>query len=49
MPQAAAVPNLARATLGGRRIVYAPHHCFACGELNEHGLHMALHAQEGRC
>jgi len=36
-------------TLGGRRILYAPHSCFACGELNEHGLHMSLHAQDGRC
>jgi uncharacterized protein (TIGR00369 family) len=23
--------------------VFEPHHCFACGELNEHGLHLALH------
>jgi acyl-coenzyme A thioesterase PaaI-like protein len=22
---------------------FAPHHCFACGELNEHGLHLDLH------
>jgi uncharacterized protein (TIGR00369 family) len=22
---------------------FEPHHCFACGELNEHGLHLALH------
>ena len=35
--------------LGGRRIEVAPHHCFACGTLNAHGLHLALHAQEGRC
>jgi uncharacterized protein (TIGR00369 family) len=41
--------NLATATLGGQRIAYAPHHCFACGELNEHGLHMELHAHEGHC
>ena len=26
-----------------------PHHCFACGSLNSHGLHLALHAGEGRC
>jgi len=35
--------------LGGRRIEVAPHHCFACGTLNEHGLQLALHAQDGRC
>lgn len=45
----APVANLAQMTLGGRRIRYAPHGCFACGELNEHGLHMALHAQDDRC
>ena len=22
---------------------FEPHHCFACGELNEHGLHLAIH------
>jgi acyl-coenzyme A thioesterase PaaI-like protein len=22
---------------------FDPHHCFACGELNEHGLHLELH------
>jgi len=26
-----------------------PHHCFACGELNEHGLHLALHASPEGC
>lgn len=45
----ATAANLAQVTLGGRRIMYAPHHCFACGELNEHGLHMALHVQDGCC
>jgi uncharacterized protein (TIGR00369 family) len=43
------VANLARVTVGGRRIMYAPHGCFACGELNEHGLHMSLHARDDRC
>lgn len=33
----------------GRRVVLDPHHCFACGELNEHGLHLVLHTDEGRC
>ena len=23
---------------------FEPHHCFACGDLNEHGLHLQLHA-----
>src|SRR5262245_62819530 len=22
---------------------FEPHHCFACGELNDHGLHLVLH------
>jgi uncharacterized protein (TIGR00369 family) len=44
-----AAANLAEVTLGGRRIRYAPHRCFACGELNEHGLHMTLHVQDERC
>jgi uncharacterized protein (TIGR00369 family) len=26
-----------------------PHHCFACGELNEIGLHLALKFEPGRC
>jgi uncharacterized protein (TIGR00369 family) len=26
-----------------------PHNCFACGTLNAHGLHLALHAGDGRC
>jgi len=25
-----------------------PHHCFACGTLNEHGLHLDLHLERGR-
>lgn len=35
--------------IGGRRILLTPHNCFACGELNVHGLHLDLHAREGRC
>ena len=27
----------------------APHHCFACGELNETGLHLKLQLASGRC
>jgi acyl-coenzyme A thioesterase PaaI-like protein len=26
-----------------------PHNCFACGELNEHGLHLDLHVDGDRC
>jgi acyl dehydratase len=26
-----------------------PHHCFACGELNAHGLHLQLHTDETGC
>jgi len=32
---------------GGFRFV--PHRCFACGELNEHGLHLELHTDAGGC
>ena len=28
---------------------FEPHHCFACGELNEHGLHLELHASPEGC
>jgi uncharacterized protein (TIGR00369 family) len=27
---------------------FEPHNCFACGTLNEHGLHMDLHFEQGR-
>jgi acyl-coenzyme A thioesterase PaaI-like protein len=27
---------------------FDPHHCFACGELNEHGLHLQLHTDPER-
>ena len=35
--------------VAGRRFELAPHHCFACGELNEHGLHLTLHGDERGC
>ncbi len=35
--------------LGGRRIELRPHACFACGDLNAHGLHLQLHAAGDRC
>ena len=28
---------------------FEPHRCFACGELNEHGLRLVLHADETGC
>ena len=34
---------------GLRGFQFEPHHCFACGELNEHGLQLALHADETGC
>ena len=30
------------------RFGIAPHHCFACGTLNTHGLHLDLHVERGR-
>jgi uncharacterized protein (TIGR00369 family) len=35
--------------VGGSRITFAPHNCFACGTLNAHGLQLELHAGEGVC
>jgi uncharacterized protein (TIGR00369 family) len=35
--------------MGGRRFAFEPHRCFACGELNEHGLHLVLHADAEGC
>ncbi len=31
------------------RFEVAPHACFACGELNVHGLHLVLHVAEDAC
>ncbi len=30
------------------RLEIAPHHCFACGTLNETGMHLELHVERGR-
>ncbi|HEY7701193.1 MAG TPA: PaaI family thioesterase [Candidatus Limnocylindrales bacterium] len=30
------------------RFEIAPHHCFACGSLNAHGMHLDLHVERGR-
>lgn len=35
--------------VGGRRVELAPHNCFACGQLNVHGLRIELHAADGHC
>ena len=36
-------------TSAAAQFVLAPHACFACGELNEHGLHLDLHVDGGTC
>ena len=33
----------------GLTIEVAPHRCFACGVLNEHGIHLDLHVDGDRC
>ena len=43
-----AVPASAEAA-GGMLIEVAPHHCFACGALNEHGIHLDLHVDGDQC
>ncbi|MEO8468773.1 MAG: PaaI family thioesterase [Chloroflexota bacterium] len=35
--------------MAGRRFTFEPHRCFACGELNEHGLHLVLHTDATGC
>jgi uncharacterized protein (TIGR00369 family) len=37
-----------RSVAGGPTFEFEPHNCFACGELNEHGLQLQLHLQERR-
>jgi len=34
--------------VGGPTFEFEPHNCFACGELNEHGLQLKLHLGERR-
>jgi acyl-coenzyme A thioesterase PaaI-like protein len=34
---------------GGMTIEVAPHRCFACGVLNEHGIRLELHVDGDRC
>lgn len=33
----------------GLTIAVAPHRCFACGALNEHGIHLDLHVDGDQC
>ena len=33
----------------GLTVEVAPHRCFACGALNEHGVHLELHVDGDRC
>ena len=33
----------------GQAFRFEPHRCFACGELNEHGLKLILHTDESGC
>jgi acyl-coenzyme A thioesterase PaaI-like protein len=35
-------------TIGGTTFEFAPHNCFACGTLNEHGMQLELHMEPGR-
>ena len=35
--------------IDGQAVRFEPHHCFACGELNEHGLHLLLHTDASGC
>jgi acyl-coenzyme A thioesterase PaaI-like protein len=46
-----AVPSQAAPSRRGglRGFEFEPHHCFACGELNESGLHLHLHADSKGC
>ena len=34
--------------LDGEAFKFAPHNCFACGTLNEHGLGLQIHVEPGR-
>jgi acyl-coenzyme A thioesterase PaaI-like protein len=35
--------------IAGRRVAIDPHNCFACGDLNAHGLQLRLHTTDQRC
>lgn len=38
-----------RGSLADLGYAIRPHNCFACGELNAHGLHLRLHLEHERC
>ncbi|MGZ6314341.1 MAG: PaaI family thioesterase [Candidatus Limnocylindrales bacterium] len=42
-------PSTRTAMLSYRDFRIRPHNCFACGELNEIGLHLKLNLEPGRC
>ena len=49
---AAADPSTSRVVTtpgAGMTIEVEPHRCFACGALNEHGIHLDLHVDGDRC
>jgi acyl-coenzyme A thioesterase PaaI-like protein len=51
-PAKATAPRPGRQARAGGPIqdfTFEPHHCFACGELNEHGLHLELHVDAEGC
>ena len=45
----AAVSEAAPSVVRVGRFQYRPHNCFACGQLNSGGLHLALHVDGERC
>jgi acyl-coenzyme A thioesterase PaaI-like protein len=48
-PPQARTPRQAPAGGPIPNFTFEPHHCFACGELNEHGLHLELHVDAEGC
>jgi uncharacterized protein (TIGR00369 family) len=46
---ARAAANKGEIRIAGKRILLAPHNCFACGTLNTHGLQLELHAADDEC
>ena len=47
--EAAVTATVQSAVLSYSDFRIRPHHCFACGELNEVGLHLKLNVEPGRC
>jgi uncharacterized protein (TIGR00369 family) len=46
---ARAAANKGEIRIAGKRVLLAPHNCFACGTLNTHGLQLVLHAADDEC